>query len=153
MVLDFLPYRIPRGGRRFRGWGRYVVFFLSLVFVGALFLSGVSDAVKEEIIFKSFIIGNLLYYAAGIFLAFALKDNRAFCKYLCPAAVFLKMGSRFALLRIKVDESACTGCGACRRVCPMEVDLTDPSRKRKNGTECILCLSCVKACPQKAVRL
>ena len=28
-----------------------------------------------------FVIGNLLYYAVGILLAYSLKDNRAFCKY------------------------------------------------------------------------
>jgi NAD-dependent dihydropyrimidine dehydrogenase PreA subunit len=30
-------------------------------------------------------------------------------------------------------------------------DVTDSSRKRKNGTECILCMECVKNCPKKAL--
>ena len=34
---------------------------------------------------------------------------------------------------------------------PMDVDVTDNSRKRKNGTECILCMECVKNCPKKAL--
>ena len=34
--------------------------------------------------FRMFLAGNALYYIAGIALAFAFKDNRAFCKYLCP---------------------------------------------------------------------
>ena len=29
----------------------------------------------------------------------------------------------------------------------MDVDMTDNARRRKNGTECILCLKCVEACP------
>jgi polyferredoxin len=33
----------------------------------------------------------------------------------------------------------------------MDVDMLDDSRKRRNGTECILCLECVKACPKKAL--
>ena len=33
--------------------------------------------------FIAFIVGNVIYYAAGIVLAFLLKDNRAFCKS-CP---------------------------------------------------------------------
>ena len=39
---------------------------------------------------------NLLYYIVGISLAYALKDNRAFCKYICPVTVFLKPASYFA---------------------------------------------------------
>ena len=32
--------------------------------------------------------------------------------------------------------------------CPMNVDVTDNSRKRENGTECILCMECVRNCPK-----
>ena len=33
----------------------------------------------------------------------------------------------------------------------MNVDVTDNSRKRKNGTECILCFECVVNCPKNAL--
>ena len=52
-----------------------------------------------------FLAGNVLYYIAGITLAFIFKDNRAFCKYLCPITVFLKPMSYFSLLRVHCDES------------------------------------------------
>ena len=149
MVLDFLPYKVPRGERKCFGWLRYVTFGASLVFVGALFLCHVGNL--EKIMFAAFLIGNALYYGAGIFLAIRLKDNRAFCKYLCPITVFLKPMSRFSLLRITCDKEKCVSCGKCRQVCPMDVDVTDNSRSRKNGTECILCMECVKACPKKAL--
>ena len=149
MVLDFLPYKVPAEPRKKIGWIRYVVFSLSLVFVGALFLFGVRD--KDRIMFWAFLIGNALYYAVGILLAFLLKDNRAFCKYICPVTVFLKPMSYYSLLRVKCDTEKCVGCGKCRKVCPMDVDVTDNSRKRKNGTECILCMECVKNCPRKAL--
>lgn len=149
MVLDFLPYKTPRAPRRKFGWIRYITFSLSLIFVGALFLANVGGI--EKIMFWSFLIGNLLYYAVGIALAFILKDNRAFCKYICPITVFLKPMSYFSLTRVKCDKSKCISCGKCRRVCPMDVDVTDNSRKRKNGTECILCFECVKNCPKNAL--
>ena len=149
MVLDLLPYKVPRQPRKKIGWIRYVTFALSLAFVGALFLSG-ADGI-ERIMFWAFIAGNVLYYAAGIALAFALKDNRAFCKYICPVTVFLKPMSYFSLFRIKCDKEKCVSCGKCRSVCPMNVDVTDNSRKRKNGTECILCMECVKNCPKNAL--
>lgn len=149
MVLDFLPYKVPEQSRKKIGWIRYVVFAASLIFVAALFLAHVGHI--ETIMFWAFIAGNLLYYAAGIVLAFACKDNRAFCKYICPITVFMKPMSYFSLFRIKCDKSKCISCGRCKKVCPMEVDVTDNSRNRKNGTDCILCFECTKVCPKSAL--
>lgn len=149
MVLDFLPYKVPEQPRKKIGWIRYVVFAASLVFVASLFLAHVGHI--ETIMFWAFIAGNLLYYAVGIVLAFVCKDNRAFCKYICPITVFMKPMSYFSLFRIKCDKSKCISCGRCKKVCPMEVDVTDNSRNRKNGTDCILCFECAKVCPKSAL--
>lgn len=149
MILDLFPYKTPQQPRKKWGWIRYVTFALSFLFVSALFLAHVKN--MERIMFWAFLIGNGLYYAIGIILAFALKDNRAFCKYICPITVFLKPMSYFSLFRIKCDKSKCVSCGKCKKVCPMEVDMTDNSRNRKNGTECILCFECTKACPKHAL--
>ena len=149
MILDLLPYKIPQQPRKSWGWIRYITFVLSFIFVSGLFLAQVKN--MEQIMFWLFLIGNSFYYIVGIFLAFALKDNRAFCKYICPITVFLKPASYFSLLRIKCDKSKCVSCGKCKKVCPMNVDVTDNSRKRKNGTECILCLECKNICPKNAL--
>ena len=149
MILDLLPYKIPQQPRKKWGWIRYITFALSFIFVSGLFLAQVKN--MEQIMFWLFLIGNILYYIVGIYLAFALKDNRAFCKYICPITVFLKPASYFSLLRIKCDKSKCVSCGKCKKVCPMNVDVTDNSRKRKNGTECILCFECEKVCPKNAL--
>lgn len=149
MVLDFLPYKTAKMPRKRVGWIRYITFAASLLFVSALFLAHVGNI--EKIMFWSFLAGNLIYYVVGIALAFAFQDNRAFCKYICPVTVFLKPMSYYALLRIQCDHTKCVSCGKCKQVCPMEVDVTDNSRKRKNGTECILCLECVKNCPKSAL--
>lgn len=149
MVLDFLPYKVPAQPRKKIGWLRYITFAASLLFVAALFLTHAGNL--ERIMFWAFVIGNLLYYAVGIGLAFLFQDNRAFCKYICPITVFLKPMSYFSLLRISCDTSKCISCGKCKRVCPMNVDVTDNSRKRENGTECILCFECVQNCPKNAL--
>ena len=152
MILDLLPFKVPQNPRKEKiGVIRYVMFTLSLIFVGSLFLLQVGNL--ERIMFFSFLIGNILYYLVGIGLAFLLKDNRAFCKYICPITVFLKPMSYFSLMRVKVDKDQCIGCNKCRRVCPMNVDMTDNSRKRENGTECILCFECVESCPKKALKI
>lgn len=149
MVLDFLPYKTPQEPRKKIGWIRYITFALSLIFVGALFLAKVGN--MERIMFWAFVIGNVLYYAVGILLAYLFKDNRAFCKYICPITVFLKPMSYYSVFRIKCDKSKCISCGKCKKVCPMDVDVTDNSLKRKNATECILCMECVRACPKNAL--
>lgn len=151
MVLDLLPYKIPEEPRKKIGYIRYIVFLGSLSFVGALFLFNVQN--METLMFGAFIVGNVIYYGVGITLAFALRDNRAFCKYICPVTVFLKPASYFSLLRIKNDTTKCIDCGKCKKVCPMNVDMTDNSRNRLNGTECILCMRCVDECPVKALSL
>ena len=127
------------------------MFALSFVFVCALFLAQVGNL--ERIMFWAFIIANLVYYALGIILAFVFKDNRAFCKYICPITVFLKPMSYFSLMRIKCDKTKCVSCNKCKNTCPMNVDMLDNSRKRLNGTECILCMECVEACPKDALDL
>lgn len=149
MVLDFLPYKTRVLPRKNIGWIRYLTFALSFLFVSALFLLKVGNL--ERIMFWAFLIGNLAYYLVGIALAFLFKDNRAFCKYICPVTVFLKPASYFSLVRIRCDENKCISCGKCKRVCPMDVEMTDNSRKRKNGTDCILCMECVKVCSKGAL--
>ena len=149
MVLDFLPYKTRVLPRKSIGWIRYLTFALSFLFVSALFLLKMGNL--ERIMFWAFLIGNLAYYLVGIALAFLFKDNRAFCKYICPVTVFLKPMSYFSLVRIHCDKTKCISCGKCKKVCPMDVEMTDNSRKRKNGTDCILCMECVKVCPKGAL--
>ena len=149
MIFDLLPYKTAKNPRKKITFIRYIVFLASLLFGIILFLSRIP--IMGNVMFWSFVIGNILYYGIGIALAFGLRDNRAFCKYICPITVFLKPASYFALIRIKIDTEKCISCGKCKKVCPMDVDMTDNSRKRHNGTECILCLNCIKECPRKAL--
>lgn len=111
MILDLMPFRIPVSHeRRNIGWIRYIVFAGSIAFVSALFIFGVED--KGTVMWYAFIVGNIIYYIVGIALAFAFKDNRAFCKYVCPVTVFLKPMSKHAVVRIKCDKEKCVSCGA-----------------------------------------
>ena len=146
MVLDLLPFKTPQGPRRNWGFVRYIAFGAALAYVGALFLLHVPEL--EQVMWWSFIAGNLAYYAVGIALAYKCRDNRAFCKYVCPVSVFLRLTGRFALFRVRVDSEKCVSCGRCAQVCPMDIRVhaaPDPS-------ECILCLRCVETCPKGALR-
>lgn len=148
MIFDLLPYKRPKGDRKPYGYIRYLLFILILSGMSILFVYGFTN---NELLLEMFIIGNILYYIIGIVLAIIFKDNRAFCKYICPITVFLKFFSYFSLLRIKCNNHKCDSCNKCLKVCPMNVDMLNDSRKRKNGTECILCGECVRSCKQDAL--
>jgi ferredoxin-type protein NapH len=96
-----------------------------------------------------------VYYVASISLAFALKDQRAFCKYLCPNSVILRQTSRLSLAKMEARADLCDGCGACSRVCPMDVDVAGFAQRggRLRSGDCILCQRCAHVCPKQALRL
>ncbi len=149
MILDLLPYKTPQHEQKNWGYVRYILFAVILTaFIGLVVLKVTN---LDDIIFYLFIFGNLAYYIIGIALAYILKDNRAFCKYVCPITVFLKPASYFSFLRVSVDGDKCNECGLCVKNCSMDVDLLDSSRTRHNGTECILCAECIKNCPKNAI--
>ena len=86
---------------------------------------------------------------ALVILVGALVYYRPFCKYLCPLGAFYAPFNRIALMRLTVDEAACTRCGACKRVCKMGVN----PQANPNSPECIRCGDCVRACPTRAISL
>ncbi len=149
MVLDLLPYKRPAAPRRRIGLIRYIVFLLSLALVVVLFLIGEAT---PSVIFRLFILGNIVYYVIGIALAVAFRDNRAFCKYICPVTVFLKPMSRYSLLRIRYDADKCIHCGKCIEVCPMDVEVKNDTSTRKNDKECNLSHNCTRTYPITTMR-
>ena len=150
MILDILPYKIPKEPRQERlGIFRWVIFGVTLLYFITVWFFFREQI--HHIMYISFIVGNLLYYISGIILAYLFKDNRAFCKYLCPVTIFLKPASYYALLRIRCDEEKCVKCNKCLKSCPMNVDMLNNRRSRRNWTECIQCQQCVHVCPTKAL--
>lgn len=177
-VLDLLPWKRPAGriGSRWE-YLRYVHFALSLTIVAALIsvcqystadtlgvvLLKDVDPMNYKVYASIWTIpellwffwGNVIYFGAGVVLAAGLKDNRAFCKYLCPIVPFFKITSRPALIKVGVDHSKCTGCGLCERHCPMDIRLTEyiKAGKRVTSSECIICKTCTSVCPEGALQL
>ncbi len=175
-LLDVLPWK-KSPGRAPRGWAllRHGLFAASLLLVAVLVFGagyglpqiagkawlhgGTAGATRAYTnLFEIpelwwFLGGNLLSYAIGIAAAALMKDNRAFCKYICPITTFLKMGSRFALLKISTDPKKCDMCGACEKKCPMDIRIRayTAANRRVVSSECILCQSCIDACPRGAL--
>jgi ferredoxin-type protein NapH len=157
MVLDLLPYKRSPGRLPGKwGWMRYLHLVLSLGLVALLFFGlGYTGGVTGRAAVLWFIGGNLLYYGLGIGLAVALKDNRAFCKYVCPVSAPLKLSSRFSLLKVQGDAAKCNACQACVKMCPMDIRIPDYvlNEQRVLSTECSLCQTCISVCAKDALKL
>jgi ferredoxin-type protein NapH len=157
MILDLLPYKRSKQGRAAAKWGylRYAHFVLSLGLVLGLWW-GLNYRVQPTSITELYWLlgGNMLYYAVGIVLAYALKDNRAFCKYVCPIPTLQKVTSRFALIKIAGDAEKCNDCGACNKMCPMDIRVSEYilNKQRVLSTECIWCFECINTCAKGALR-
>jgi ferredoxin-type protein NapH len=157
MVLDLLPWRKPQNGRvRHLGAIRYVHFALSLGLVLFVWYGlGERELFAKKTMAELYWLGagNALYYIVGITLAAVLKDNRAFCKYVCPIPVLQKIGARFALWRMEIDPDKCIDCGLCEKNCPMDIKLLDykEAGQRILSTECIQCQTCANVCPEGAI--
>jgi polyferredoxin len=156
MILDLLPFKRHRQAPLAAPfWAlRYGHFGLSLALVVLLWY-GAGYRVQEQSVTELLWLlgGNLFYYAVGIALAFLLRDNRAFCKYVCPIPTLQKIPARFALLKIAAGPNPCTDCGACTKMCPMDIDIPAYIQRgqRVLSTECILCLECIHVCAKDAL--
>lgn len=96
--------------------------------------------------------GALFNWKMGVLIAVILLSvmiYRPFCKYLCPLGAVYGLMNPVALYRLRMDGSKCIHCGKCRKACGM---CLDPERKQ-NQAECVRCGDCVRACPTGALSL
>ena len=67
------------------------------------------------------------------------------CRYLCPYGALLGLVSWMSPQRVIRDGTTCIDCKACTRACPVEITV---HRKTSVWTpECTGCMTCVTSCP------
>lgn len=175
-VLDLLPWK-ESPGRAPGRWGqlRYLNFALVLGLVVILvYVFGYNIQSQQGVVVTNstvqttlpqypsaflipelwwFLLGNLLYFGSGIGLAAGLKDNRAFCKYLCPIVGFMKPSASISIMRVVAVSDGCTRCRKCEINCPMDIEVM---RYVQEGmpvlsTECVMCMTCTSVCPEQVL--
>ena len=157
MVFDLLPFRRSPG--RFARMPDLRLWHLgaSFILVASLTLAGYDHGFTWQRTdgLWWYLGGCAAYWLAGLTLAVVLRDNRAFCKYLCPVSVLVRTASRASVLRIGADAEACNACGACEKVCPMDVKIVSwvKAGRRVDDPECVLCQTCTTACPKDCLGL
>jgi polyferredoxin len=76
----------------------------------------------------------------GIILL-VIISKRPFCRIFCPLGLLFAPFNKLSLIRMEIrDSSLCNKCNACRKICPMEIKISDDP----NAGECIRCLKCTK---------
>ncbi|MGE3062472.1 MAG: 4Fe-4S binding protein [bacterium] len=96
-------------------------------------------------------IGLIFYLKAAfaiLFVAGSITMKRFFCVIFCPIGAIYGLFNKVSLLQIKYDESKCTKCGMCNRVCPMDINIYE----NQTDYDCIRCFECVNVCPYKALK-
>jgi polyferredoxin len=93
-------------------------------------------------------------FILALTLGLILYVPRGWCRYFCPQGAFSALLMRFSFLGLRRDPVRCSrvGCRDCVEVCPMLVPILDEPWEKFTHPECIMCLKCVDACGDKAIR-
>jgi polyferredoxin len=110
----------------------------------------------EVVVAPVFGYGHTAYLTAwfiGFLFLFILFLNRIrprfWCRVLCPLGALLGLFSRFHVLRLEKDETACTHCGRCTGSCQGAAS-PEPGEQWQ-PSECVLCFNCYHSCPEDAL--
>jgi ferredoxin-type protein NapH len=146
-------------------WLKYAVFFLLVIIFPLLFVNssglgqpwfckyvcpaGTLQAGIPMLILQPELrgtVGWLFVNKLAIALSFtvwSVFSSRPFCRTACPLGAFYALFSRFQLIRLQLNEENCTGCGACHKVCPVDIKFNEVP----NSCECVNCMKCMtEAC-------
>jgi polyferredoxin/Pyruvate/2-oxoacid:ferredoxin oxidoreductase delta subunit len=83
-----------------------------------------------------------------VILCLNLFAARFWCRYLCPLGGLLGLISKLAIFQRKVGGD-CRECGLCSRRCPTGTIQPGPGYE-SDPAECIMCLDCLRECPDRA---
>ncbi len=85
-----------------------------------------------------------LVFIAGVLLPYF------WCRVLCPFGAFLGVVRKLSPIAPTLTPS-CTGCRACERACPQQLEIT--AQRRVSDMDCTHCLACIDACPCAGIEL
>jgi len=98
------------------------------------------------------LVGWLYWVKIGILLSVivaAIAIKRPFCRIICPIGAVYSVFNKVSLVHLTFHgKETCTKCGACRKICPMNIE----PHENQNHLECIRCGECTWACPNSGLK-
>jgi len=89
----------------------------------------------------------LLLVVTGVMLIGMFFKDRFFCIF-CPLLALIHLAKPITALRLSKNVGVCTGCGNCRRACPMDIAEVSAERVQSDAQtgECLDCARCAESC-------
>ncbi|MGB3312157.1 MAG: cyclic nucleotide-binding domain-containing protein [Nodosilinea sp.] len=152
------PGRLKRWPRqaadRWGGWFMFALFALILIWEEVWHL--------EDTAYLSACL--LLLITAGAMIFSALFERRFWCRYLCPIGGMNGLFAKLSMTELRAQQGTCSaecttyqcykggpekGEGQETNGCPL---YSHPAQLEDNR-DCVLCMTCLKACPHRSVEL
>lgn len=96
-----------------------------------------------------------LYDTLGA-VAFALFLNKRWLCRACPMGTLCALGARHSRLLPVLEASACNGCRACERECPVAIPILEGAARHKGlvvDGDCLNCGRCQEVCSRSCVKM
>jgi len=90
----------------------------------------------------------LIIFLVVVYLSFT--KGRLYCNTVCPVGTLLGFVSKFAFVKIAIDEKKCKSCGICERVC--KSNCIDKINKTVDFDRCVSCFNCFDVCPTDGMK-
>ncbi len=85
----------------------------------------------------------------GCLLLFSSLAGRLHCNTFCPVGALLGIVSRFSLYKLGIEESSCTSCNACERIC--KAGCIQSRVGEVDHARCVSCFNCLSGCPTSSI--
>ncbi|NEO37173.1 MAG: cyclic nucleotide-binding domain-containing protein [Moorea sp. SIOASIH] len=158
LSLWLFPRKLKRWPReqaqKWGGWFLFGLFFLILLWEELWDL--------ENTAYLSACL--LLLITAGAMICSAIFERRFWCRYLCPIGGMNGMFAKLAITELRAQQGICSAeCSTyqCYKGGPekgegMETDgcpLYSHPAQLEDNRDCVLCMTCLKACPHRSVEV
>ena len=130
--------------------------------IGSLCCNYCNFAAVPRLFAAPFSAGDLTYFLRFqgvvnlgllLFLGVFAKGGRAYCNLLCPIGALDALSNRIGVKfgrRIRIDQTKCTNCGECSRVCPTWA-IDTQGETTINQLSCMPCRLCQGVCQTEAI--
>ncbi len=86
----------------------------------------------------------------GLVIWLSYRYGRLYCNTVCPVGTLLGFLSKFSIFRIAIENSGCTNCARCERIC--KSSCIDFKTNEIDFSRCVGCMNCLNICPENAIK-